>query len=202
MSSAAKLFLKLTGSSSGLIRGEAKVVNFKDQIELNDWKWALNRKDKGGNSENAKAEPSIFGFSKQMDRATTAMLGSMRSGEPMDAVISMEESSREQFRLIVTLEGVLITSYDFSTQVSDGSASIDESWEFDYESVRFDYRSSAKEGMSTWTLMRPPGASTKAPDNTPAGKMVELGKDISLDKIDDVWKNVKASAGMNLLEKK
>ena len=202
MSSAAKLFLKLIGSSSGLIKGEAKVAFFKDQIELNDWKWALSRKDKGGNSENAKAEPSIFGFSKQMDRASTAMLGSMRNGEPMTAVISMEESSREQFRLIITLEDVLITSYDFSTQVNDAGGVIDESWEFDYESVRFDYRSNAKEGMSTWTLKRPPGASTKAPDNTPEGKMVELGKDISLDKIDDVWKKVKASAGMNLLEKK
>jgi type VI secretion system Hcp family effector len=195
---AAKLFMKLTGSSSGLIKGEAKVANFKDQIELTDWKWSIARK---GKDAQKAAEPSTFGFSKYMDRATTAMLGSMRNGEPMTAVIGMEEASREHFRLIITLEGVMIIGYDFATQINDSGGSIEESWSFDYDTVRFDYRSQAKDGMSTLILERPSDASTEAP-SSPETKMIELARDMAPDKVERLWDRVKSEAGKNLSEKK
>lgn len=184
MASHTKLYMKLTGSTQGLIKGESQVAGFKDQIELDDWKWALERK-----ADADVSEPSVFGFSKVMDRASTAMLSAMRNGEPLTAVISMEEASQQQFRLLVTLEGVLITQYDVRAQVQDAGGGVDEDWHFDYETVRFDYRATTKEGMSTATLRRPPGASKTAPDSNEQ-KIVELARPLSKEQLDKTWKAI------------
>jgi type VI protein secretion system component Hcp len=184
MAERAHLFMKLTGSSSGWVKGEAQVVNFKDQIELTNWKWTL-----AGKRGSVGGEPSIFGFSKLMDRSTTAMLSAMRNGEPMTAVIAMEESSRDQFRLIVTLESVLITQYGFATQIGDTLGDIEEDWEFDYESVRFDYRPNAKEGMSMATLVRLPGASKLVPESV-EDRMVSDGSELSTGQLNKVWDRI------------
>lgn len=189
MSANAKLYLKLIGSSSGWIKGESRDAVFPDQIELDDWKWSLNPADKDGGSP----VPSLLRLGKLMDRSTTAMLSAMRNGESLTAVISLEEASRQQFRLIVTLEYVYITEYSFNAKSEDKNSEISEDWVLDYESIRFDHRSHAKEGMSTVQMLRPPGASQDAPSGVKE-QLIKLALTLPADsKLSDIWRDIESA---------
>jgi type VI protein secretion system component Hcp len=180
MSKVASLFLDLTYSPwSGRARsaggggekpflGEAKDAEYRDQIEINSWNWdvtqqsQISKKSPTGTASVPGPNtvvPSALKFTKTMCRATSGMLGAMRNGELLKAVFALEEDSDADFLLRVTLDRVRILEYDLNIDGPD----VSESWKFNYETIRFDYRPNAREGELTAQLTRPPGASTDDP---------------------------------------
>lgn len=151
--------MKLTGASSGEIKGGSDDAGFEDQIELEDWNWTLGK----SSGEEKTVEPSTFTFSKLLDPATTAMLSAMCSGEELKAVISLEESSESEFELVVTLEKVRVVNYSLNARSEKDSGEISEDWAFSYTTIHFDYKPSAKEGKLSARLSRAATASHAAP---------------------------------------
>lgn len=185
--SGALLFLKLE-SPSGVILGDSRVKEYKDQIELSDWKWSINRK-----AENGDVEPGIFQFSKLMDRSTTPMLGAMRNGESLKALINLEDASNEDFHLVITLEQVRITSFKLDAEADDAGGAVEEDWDFNYESIKFEYRATDKEGYSTVLLKRPAGASTDSPRKT-EDKILALAEDLEPGRLNELWAKLRDMA--------
>jgi type VI secretion system Hcp family effector len=191
MSSVAKLYMKLTGKAQGWIKGESETEYFEDQIEIDDWSWSVQTRTAstssgsasrpGGASSSAEGsttEPSIFSFGKLMDSATTNMLTAMQSGELMEAEITLQEMSRGSFELKVVLYEVRVVDYGLNGKLDKSSGEIDETWQFNYSRIKFDFKPTARRdgavaGVMTVDATRSSLASNKAPD-TPSEEMMKL----------------------------
>ena len=193
MSKVASLFLDLTYSPwSGRFRtsgaagdkpflGEAKDAEYLDQIEIDTWSWDVTHKSEVSKKSTAapgslpgpnSVEPSVLKFTKTMCRATAGMLAAMRDGELLKAVFALEEDSDADFLLRVTLDRVRVLDYELDIDGAD----VSETWKFNYETIRFDYRPNPREGELTAQLTRPPGASTADPSagNSKEAKILSL----------------------------
>lgn len=185
MAEHAILMMKLTGTKAGWIKGESEVKAHPEWIELTDWSWNLEQKQ-----ENGDVEPSIFSFSKLMDRATTAMLKSMAAGESLEAQILLEDTLGGYFQVEVKLGKVRITGYSFDTEIGDAQAEVAEKWKFNYETIDVAIKDDPSAGPKIVKLKRPAGASNEAPSGA-ADQIRKLVDKMSPGDLDKVWAQLK-----------
>lgn len=157
MAENSRIFLKLTSTKTGVIKGECSVDEFEDWIELDSWNWTMAR----AKDEDAVGEPSQLTISKIMDRSTTAMLKAMDDGEQLRAHMVVDDASVDlQFELELSLEHVTIKDYKLTTQITEKGATVDEEWTLDYRWITFDFKPDAKSGVRSVKLTRPLGATS------------------------------------------
>ena len=182
--------MKVTGAKSGEIKGGAEDEEFKDQIELEDWNWTLGK----AQSEAGGVEPSVFSFSKTMDRSSTSLLGAMASGEELAVVVSLEEASDSEFELVLTLSKVRVIDYSMSAKNDKASGEVTEEWVFNYNAIRFDYKPTPREGKMTAVLTRTADARTASPPST-EDEILGLARRLNPRQLKDLWPRVEAQAG-------
>ncbi len=195
------MFLQLgtgpDGAGVDRFRGEAKDALYRDQIEINDWKWSLvqptDTSSMAGTGANASqtvnaAEPSILGFSKTMCRASSAMLNAMKSGEFLHAVFALEEDSDVDFLLTLTLTEVRIVGYELDISGPD----VSEKWELDYKDIEFLYRRNYADvrGDLTVKLKRSANASKDSPSGSSEAKIMSLAEKLSADELKPLLKKL------------
>ena len=194
MSEHARLFMKLTGETTGVIKGESVVAVRRGMIELEDWNWKLARGKKTADAD--AVEPSVFGFSKRMDSATSVMLKAMTGGELLEAEIRIEDSALNMVAMTITLHAAQIIGYDVRTQIGEKSTSVDEEWLFDYKSIEFEYRENLDAGWMQVEVDRPPGSSTDSPSNEKKKQIKLLTKDMSVQDLAQLWDEIKAESAV------
>jgi type VI secretion system Hcp family effector len=201
MTTAADLYLELTGPN-GRINGESRVVGFQDQIEVIDWKWQLRHRD-----STSAAEPTVFQFSKIMDRASTTMLGHMQKGTQLTADITVQDSSIDNpFILVIHLEDVRVIDYGFNIKVADDQKEgrVEEDWTFDYAKIKFQYKTqddkgSGRKGTATVEMERPAGASTDSPSGM-IEKIMTMSRGLQVGQLEELWKNLEREATRRRLQ--
>lgn len=218
MANTAKLFMKLTAAGSREIKGESEAEGFEGQIEVDDWSWEVatrtsKKVDKAPQSpkfddanlrssrpppvaeSETKTEPSVFKFSKMMDRSSTALMYAMTSGELLTAVVSMEESSTAEFEIEITLTQVRVTYYEVTGKNDKASGEIEEKWHLNYSDITFDYLPSVlkDKGKLSVKLTRPAGASTDAP-RSKEDELLELAGKFELPALEALWEGMKKKA--------
>lgn len=171
MAEQALLFMKLTTDKSLEIAGEAEAEGFEGQIVLDEWDWAIGRlanddKNKtggatSGNLRSGEVNPEVFSFSKSIDRATTAMLSALTSGQQLEAQITLEEQSEADFEMVVMLSKVRIIKYGLTGDVGEKSGELREQWEFNFEDLKILYKPTATKGTLTFEVARSPSATTE-----------------------------------------
>jgi type VI protein secretion system component Hcp len=210
MSAVASFFLKLSAGTPGagerVILGEATDAEYKHQIEVLGWNWEVERAAASTEKRVAGAatpmrssgvEPSVLKFTKPMCRATSAMLAAMEVGELLNAVFTLEEDSDTDFLLEMTLSRVRILDYSVEIEGTE----VKESWQFNYETIRFDYRPDYKQGKLTATLTRHAGAATTPPaDQSGEGKIRSLAEGMSADELRPLLKKLEADAAKSSLK--
>jgi len=217
MADSAKLFMKLTGTGSRAIDGESEAEGFERQIEIDDWTWSVAtetvKKDKGTaprprtndanlvgdrfqpiDQEETRTVPSVFSFSKRMDRSSTALMSAMTSGELLFAVISMEESSQAEFEVEIQLNRVRVIDCKIDGKNDKASGDIDEKWVFEYSDIAFDYLPSVQRGKLSVSLSRPAGSST-TPASTKESEILDLAGKFELPALEKLWDDMKKRAG-------
>ena len=204
MSTAAKLYMKLTGKTQKEIKGESETAFFEGQIELDDWSWSIKAEKptsaRGGMAgmgsapqqimlpsatgprltgaapmlapgKTTEITPSIFEFSKLLDTSTTNLLAAMHKGELLEAEITLQEMSRDAFELKLFLSEVRVIDYTMSGKNDKSSGEVTETWEFNYSTIRFEFKPTARQegkvsGVMTANAQRKPTASTESPATT------------------------------------
>ena len=206
MSSTAALFMKLNklqsdGTTVGnQIKGDAVATGFTDQIEIDNWDWGVARKAsdsmKGSydtGTEN-QVEPSVFTFSKSMDRASMPMLASAAAADLLQAVITLKDSSMDNdFQLVITMTKVGICDYDMNAQNEAKSGSVEEKWTFDYETISFNYVPVTSKGGIAFQLTRPPGSDTK-PAGNDMSKWISDAEKFTVKDLEPACKSVLSAA--------
>lgn len=183
-----QIFMRLTGDKVGEVLGDCEVATRRNWIELDDWNWSLGREDK-----NDAIEPSPFAFSKMMDRSSTTMMEAMKLGDELVASIVVEDASQRDFALLIELGGVRIVGYELSA-ASDKEDTVEESWLFDYEVIRFEHRPDAGAKSAPAEIHRRPGLSNEPPEKGTA-ELKKLAMTLGLadrNTLDKLWKEIEA----------
>jgi len=204
MSALAKLFLKLNGPK-GPIAGDSRIRGYMGHIEIDDWSWSLQReKPPSGGDKDLVTVPSAIAFSKLMDRASTPMLTAMKDGDDLTAIITLEETASSQFKLVLKLEEARLLDYGLEIKGDEKGGSAEESWTLDYRVITIE-RTVEGGGTSSYKFQRPGWASNDAPASGTAKVEVEIGrlvKDLSPDRLNEVWEKIKKDHEVALLNPK
>jgi type VI protein secretion system component Hcp len=128
------------------IEGEVLDKDFENEIEIDSWEWELSRlkDDKRVNvGGDAKAEPSVFRFTKTLDSSSSKMLWKMQTGDKsadrLGATVTLREDSDMPFLLAVQLENIRITEYSVTGKDGEKRGEIEETWTFNYDRITFQH---------------------------------------------------------------
>jgi type VI protein secretion system component Hcp len=204
MAESSLLFMKISGPK-GPIHGDCKVrmqdKDYRQWIDVDDWRWTLKNNDKAKETREARAsagatpsqvvEPSIFSFSKLTDSATTEMLAAMQRGDRLKVTLVVEDASLELFDLSIKLEDARFTSYQVSARAGEKQMAIEEEWNLDYKWIIFEYQADKQSGMSDVRLYRRPGLSTDAPEKKES-QLIELALHSGFDRktLQEIWAKI------------
>jgi type VI protein secretion system component Hcp len=170
MSSVARLFLSIGGLTGSGVSGESVDESFKGKIELNSWSWNIQRKPKLQDTadRHGKYEPSVFSFTKPMDKSSTPLLNKLKSGELFMATLTLIEDSDHPFELSAYMAKARVTEYSLSGKDEKSSTELEESWTLSYDKIHFEHTwEPVKKSSKTVTsnsFWRRPDASTDSPD--------------------------------------
>lgn len=143
------MFLKVEGTRSGTIKGEANDQAHRDEIDVTGWSWGMRSASAmGGAGTAAKTTVESLLLTKEVDSASTALMSVMRNNELLKkAVLSVRKAGGMPIDfLIVTLENARITSYDVGTQ-SDGSEKLVERLTFSFQKINVEYVGQDEKGQ-------------------------------------------------------
>jgi type VI secretion system secreted protein Hcp len=76
------MFLSVKGAAHGVINGESIDDKHKGEIEVLSWSWGIQGKASlGGGSASGKATIREMKIVKKVDKASTALMGAVRTNE-------------------------------------------------------------------------------------------------------------------------
>ena len=96
------------------------------------------------------------------------------------------------FELTIQLQKARVTKYDLTAKTDEKTSSIDETWDFDYETIIFEYRADARSAPSVVRLRRPPGASTESTGKIEKEMSEFFKRGLDMASLDEMWNRVKA----------
>ena len=180
------------------IDGESEGLGHEGQIDVKGWDWDVSDKSadptaskslasggaaagqtkaSAGGTEEVGIDPSLFTFTKPVDSATTALMKAMNGGEVLTrATFELVEEMvdvENPFRLLVVLENVTVVSYKLGGRAAEHRVDLDETWELNYTTISFDYKSAG--GLAA-SFKRNPG-STKRGASKPAPDLEQQRRD-------------------------
>lgn len=138
----ADMFLKIEGTRTGVVKGEANSPDHLDEIEINEWSWGMSSPNAlGGVGAATKTALSEIRFGKDTDRSTTALMSVMRANELIrKAVLTVRKAGATPpvDYLVITVENARITAHNIGT-AAPGSPFLKESLSIAFEKIKVDY---------------------------------------------------------------
>lgn len=135
------MFLKIDGTRSGVIKGEANDSAHPNEIDIVSWSWGMRAGSAmGGAGSAARTAMDAVTINKQVDSASTALMSVMRSNELIKkAVLTVRKAGTVPIEyFILTIENARITSYDVGT--APGADHImNEKITFSFQKISIDY---------------------------------------------------------------
>src|ERR1700733_15991510 len=90
------MFFKVTRATHGQIKGESQDDKHKDDIEVLSWSWGMQGKPSlGGGGASGKATIRELKIVKRVDKASTALMGALRSNEVIkEGVLTLRKTGK------------------------------------------------------------------------------------------------------------
>lgn len=144
------MFLKIEGSRQGAIKGESQDQKHKDEIDILSWSWGMQGQSIRGQTAAAKTSVSELRLTKRVDRATTALMSSLRNNELIKKVtLTVRKAGGpdaiEYFK--ITLEKARLT--ELTTYSGDGEdpAKLTEEISIAFNKINVEYRPQGPDGL-------------------------------------------------------
>lgn len=143
------MFLKIDGARQGPIKGESQDQVHKDEIDVLNWSWGME-----GNYLHGQATPKAtvheLKITKRVDRATTALMASLRNNELIKkAVLSVRKAGGqdpvEYFK--ITMENARITSLMTRSGGEGDSPLLTEDVSIAFDRISVEYKSQGADGL-------------------------------------------------------
>jgi type VI secretion system secreted protein Hcp len=147
------MYLRLEGKSTGAIKGESNAAPHVDEIEVMAWSWGMAANDSIGfrGKERGGVVFSELRITKGVDRASTALMGVMRSNEAIKkAVLTVRKSGSNPpiDYLVITIERGRLTAFDVGT-LAPGEPELVERLAIAFEKIDISYASQSGAGAKT-----------------------------------------------------
>lgn len=148
------MFLKVNGSRSGGIKGEANDQAHRDEIDVVGWSWGMRSASAmGGGGTASKTTVESLHVTKEVDAASTALMSVMRNNELLTKVVLTVRKAGglpiDYF--VVTLENARITSYDVAT-AGAGSDVLLEKLTFSFQKITAEYVGQDDRGLKRGSM--------------------------------------------------
>ena len=150
------MFLKVKGSKSGLIKGEAHDTAHADEIDVLSWSWGMQgRATLGGGTATGKAIIRELKIVKRVDSSSTALMAALRSNEIItEAVLTLRKSGKSPLEFMkIKIEQGRLTALNVEAGDKSGSPDLFEDLTFSFNKITVEYTPQAKDGSAKGTML-------------------------------------------------
>lgn len=146
------IVLRIEGKVTGPIKGESANADFVDAIDIREWSWGMAGPSVlGGAGAAGKTALHELRLTKNVDRASTALMSVMRNNEQVKkAVLTVRKGGggKPIDYLVVTIERGRITSIEVATAAPDSPEMI-ERLSLAFEKIEVTYKAQDAKGAQT-----------------------------------------------------
>jgi len=150
------MFLSVKGATHGLINGESLDDKHKGEIEVLAWSWGIQGKPSlGAGTASGKATVRELKVVKRVDKASTALMGAVRTNEVIkEAVLTLRKSGTKPLEFLkITMEQGRIVSIEIDAGDAEGGAALLERITISFNKIAVEYTPQGADGL-------PQGATT------------------------------------------
>jgi len=149
---AGDMFFKVKGAKAGPIKGEALDDKHKDEIEVLSWSWGmLSKPSLGGGSASGKATIRELKIVKRVDKASTALMGAVRTNEAItEGILTLRKSGgpgKPLEYLKIKIEDGRVTSYDVEAGDTGGGSTLIEKITLSFNKISIEYTPQGGDGQ-------------------------------------------------------
>jgi type VI secretion system secreted protein Hcp len=147
---AGDMFFKVTGATHGQIKGESQDDKHKDDIEVLSWSWGMQGKPSlGGGGASGKATMRELKIVKRVDKASTALMGALRSNEVIkEGVLTLRKTGKAQLEYLkITIAQGRVLSLEIEAGDTTGSSTVVEHVSFSFNKIQVDYTPQGGDGQ-------------------------------------------------------
>jgi type VI secretion system secreted protein Hcp len=136
--------LKISG-----VEGESKIADHENEIDVLSWGWGMDQSGTmhvGGGGGAGKVDVHDISLTKNVDKATPALIRSCCNGEHFDeAVLVVRKAGKDALDYLkITMTSVLVTSYQ--TGGSDGDPTLTENINLCFAKFKCSYTPQKEDG--------------------------------------------------------
>ncbi len=145
------MFLMVKGAKGGVIKGETSDDAHKGEIEILSWSWGMHaRPSLGGGGATGKAAVHELKVVKNIDSASTALMGALRSNELIvKAVLTLRKAGKTQLEYLkITIEQGRVTALDVEAGDGNGGSGVTENVRFSFNKINVEYVPQGKDGQA------------------------------------------------------
>lgn len=149
------MFLMVKGSKAGVIKGESQDQNHKGEIDVLSWSWGMQaRSTLGGGSATGKAAMQDLKIMKRIDSASTALMQSLRTNEPIQkAVLTLRKAGKSQLEFLkITIERGRVVSLTIGGGDEQGGHGVVENVTFSFNQITVEYTPQGADGQAMGSM--------------------------------------------------
>ena len=136
----ADMFLKMTGQRQGLVKGESRDSDHKEEIDVVGWTWAARAAGYGGTGHRAYDAIEV---TKRVDAASTKLLSALATNEVLTAKLAVRKAGKTPLEyFVIELEKVRVSSVRLETL----EAELVERLELAFEKITITYKIQQPDG--------------------------------------------------------
>jgi type VI secretion system secreted protein Hcp len=147
---AGDMFLSVKGATHGLINGESLDDKHKGEIEVLAWSWGIQGKPSlGAGTASGKATVRELKVVKRVDKASTALMGAVRTNEVIkEAVLTLRKSGTKPLEFLkITMEQGRIVSIEIDAGDAEGGAALLERITISFNKIAVEYTPQGADGL-------------------------------------------------------
>ena len=150
LAGAGDMFFKVTGATHGQIKGESQDDKHKDDIEVLSWSWGMQGKPSlGGGGASGKATIRELKIVKRVDKASTALMGALRSNEVIkEGVLTLRKTGKTPLEYLkITVNQGRIVSLEIEAGDTGGGSTILERVSLSFNKIEVEYTPQGADGL-------------------------------------------------------
>ena len=144
------MFLSVKGATHGVINGESLDDKHKGEIEVLSWSWGIQGKPSlGGGAASGKATVRALTVVKKVDKASTALMGAVRSNELIkEAVLTLRKTGKTALEYLkITIEQGRIVSLEIDAGDPSGGFDLVERITIAFNKISVEYTPQGGDGQ-------------------------------------------------------
>lgn len=145
------MFLKIEGAKQGLIKGESKDASHKDEVDVLSWAWGMqSHASIQSGLTSGKTSITELTVTKRADRASTAIMGSLRNNEVIKkATLTVRKAGQTPLEYLkIVLEQARIVSFSAAGGTAADASEVTETVGLAFKKISVQYTPQGDDGQA------------------------------------------------------